>query len=132
MLLLDFEMPGIDYLTFLNELRQTVPDCCIIGTGVRESPALAEIAIQQEEICDYLIKPFSIEQLKMGVYRSLKRLKLIKQEKEFSRRVENVGNYLYNVANNLTASTVFISYEGTEKKDRRGEYGGRKKTTRRY
>jgi len=98
-LLLDLEMPGIDSLTFLHEIQQTAPDCCIVGMGVRESPTLAETAIQQEKICDYLIKPFSIEQLKMSVYRCLKCLKLMKQEEEFDTRVKKVGNYLRTVAN---------------------------------
>ena len=105
-LLLDLEMPEIDSLPLLHEIQQTAPNCCIIGMGVRELP---ETAIQQEEICDYLIKPFSIEQLKMSVYRCLKCLELMKQEEEFDTRMGKVKNYLRNVANNLEKSAFFIS-----------------------
>ena len=128
-LLLDLEMPGIDYLTFLHELRQVALNCCIIGIGVRESPTLAEIAIQQEEICDYLMKPYSIEQLQRSIYRCLKHLRLMKREEQFDARVEMAKNYLRSVANNLVQSTVFIYGKSIVKKDRREEHEGRKETT---
>jgi len=99
-LLLDLEMPEIDSSTLFHEIQQTAPDCCIIGMSVRESHALVE-AVRRQEICDYLIKPFSIEQLKVSVYRCLKRLKLMKRKEEFDTRVGKVRNYLCNVASNL-------------------------------
>ena len=101
LLLLDFDMPEIDSLTFLHEIQRSVPSCCIIGTSVCASPTLVEAAIQEKEICDYLTKPFSIEQLKMSIYRCMKRLKLVKREEEFGIRVRKVRDYLRDVVINL-------------------------------
>ena len=99
-LLLDLEMSKSDGLNFLHKIRQIAPYCCIIGMSVRESPVLAEAVVQQE-ICDHLVKPFSVEQLRMSVGRCLEHLKLVKREEELDTRVGKIRNYLHNAANDL-------------------------------
>ena len=100
-LLLDLEIPGIDSLAFFHMIQQIALDCGIIGMSVDELPSSVEAVIQQKEIYDYLIKPFSTKQLKMGVCRCLRHLELVKREEEFDMRLGKVRNYLHNVADSL-------------------------------
>lgn len=99
-LLLDLEMPGIAGSTFLHEIQQIAPYCCIVGMSVRESSALAEAVVQQK-VHDHLVKPFSVEQLRTSVRRCLKLLKLVKREEKLDMRVGKIRGYLYNAANDL-------------------------------
>jgi DNA-binding NtrC family response regulator len=100
-LLLDLEIPGIDSLVLFHMIQQIALGCGIIGMSVGELPRSVEAVIQQQEVYDYLIKPFSTKQLKMGICRCLRQLELMKREEEFDMRVGKVRSYLHNVADSL-------------------------------
>lgn len=65
--LLDIVMPGVDGLELLNNIKKIEPQIQVIMmTGVKDESIMRESI--ESGACDYLLKPFSLEQLKATVF----------------------------------------------------------------
>lgn len=68
--LIDYVMPGMDGGEFLDQLRQNYPDLkamMITGFGTPE----AVLSAMRKKVCDFILKPFSIADLKAAVSAAL-------------------------------------------------------------
>jgi len=77
--LIDYRMPGMDGGEFLEKLRQDHPDLramMITGFGTPE----AVLSAMRKRVCDFIIKPFSIADLKAAVSAALGEAGLIQIE----------------------------------------------------
>ena len=57
--LIDYRLPGMDGLEFLDEIRHEYPDLrCVIITAFGTPDAV--LGAIRRRVCDFLIKPFSV------------------------------------------------------------------------
>lgn len=93
-------MSGIDGAELARVLRQRAPDLIVIlMTGY---PTLNE-AVEglKNEAYDYLVKPFRIEQLSMGIERARRELALIRENRELKQTVVELRAGLERLAHPL-------------------------------
>lgn len=69
--LLDITMPGMDGLEMLTRLREMNKDLPVIMMTAIQTPVTA-IAAMREQACDYLTKPFALDDLVSSVAAALK------------------------------------------------------------
>jgi CheY-like chemotaxis protein/anti-sigma regulatory factor (Ser/Thr protein kinase) len=70
LVLIDYVMPGMDGGEFLDQLRQNYPDLkamMITGFGTPE----AVLSAMRKKVCDFILKPFSIADLRAAVSAAL-------------------------------------------------------------
>ena len=117
-LIVDLKMPGMSGLDVLKEIRQNDEDTeIIILTGVQESNAIIEAL--RHRASDFILKPVELETLKLTVEKSLRRLELLQQVKEYTRELENLlqdvretKEYLQNILENSPQAIVTYDLSG--------------------
>lgn len=66
-ILLDIVMPGVDGLELLKKIKRSSPQTLVIMmTGVKDESVYREAI--ESGACDYIVKPFSLDQLKATVF----------------------------------------------------------------
>jgi putative nucleotidyltransferase with HDIG domain len=83
----DIDMPEMDGVDFLQEIKKVWPDTEIIMlTGVVD----VEIAIQSMRLgaCDYLTKPFNLAEVRITVERALEKQRLLRENREYQKTLE--------------------------------------------
>lgn len=71
MALLDINMPGMDGLEMLHELRASHPVLPVIMMTASQAPT-AVVTAMREQACDYLTKPFELNDLLSAVATAIK------------------------------------------------------------
>lgn len=64
--IIDYIMPGMDGLQFLDVLRRSHPDLPCVMITANGTPD-AVLGAMRKKICDFLVKPFSISELRASV-----------------------------------------------------------------
>ena len=83
----DIDMPGMDGVHLLQEIKKTHPDIEIIMlTGVID----VDTAIQSMRLgaSDYLTKPFNLAEVRITVERALEKQRLLRENREYQRTLE--------------------------------------------
>ncbi|OLD63665.1 MAG: hypothetical protein AUI47_08495 [Acidobacteria bacterium 13_1_40CM_2_68_5] len=83
----DIDMPAMDGVQLLQEIKKTHPDTEIIMlTGVVD----VDTAIQSMRLgaYDYLTKPFNLAEVRITVERALEKRRLIRENREYQRTLE--------------------------------------------
>ncbi len=70
LVLLDLQMPGVDSLTTLREIKRRYPGLKVIMITAYPSLETRSVSLR-EGACDYLIKPVDISELKEAIRRAL-------------------------------------------------------------
>ncbi|MGH7885110.1 MAG: HD domain-containing phosphohydrolase [Thermodesulfobacteriota bacterium] len=87
LVLLDVQMPKINGIDTLKNLKLISPDLSIVMvSGSREGEHIKEAL--KEGAYDYVFKPFDVEELKNVIERAIERSKLIKQNKDYQMNLE--------------------------------------------
>jgi DNA-binding NtrC family response regulator len=81
--LLDLQMPGIDGLTTLKEIKRRYPHLKVIMITAYPSPG-TQSESRRAGACDYLIKPVDIFELKAAIRRALSSLTGLFQKPKIS------------------------------------------------
>lgn len=87
LVLMDIKMPGLSGMEALPQLVTNHPDTCVVMmTAVVDT----ETAVEAMKLgaCDYVIKPFDLDDLGMRVQKALERRKLILETRESQIRLE--------------------------------------------
>lgn len=83
----DIDMPEMDGVQLLQEIRKTRPDTEIIMlTGVVD----VDVAIQSMRLgaCDYITKPFNLAEVRITVERAIEKRRLILENREYQKNLE--------------------------------------------
>lgn len=68
--LIDYGLPGMDGLTFLEQLRRDYPDLkAVMMTGLGTPEAV--LGALRKQVCDFLVKPFSLAELRTSITAAL-------------------------------------------------------------
>ena len=84
----DVDMPGMDGLELLTEVRRIAPETEVIMlTGVVD----VEVAIRamRAGACDYLTKPFNLAEMRITVERALEKQRLLRENRDYQRDLES-------------------------------------------
>lgn len=106
----DMKMPGIDGMTFLDNLHKLKPDLPIImmtayGTIERAVEAMKKGAF------DYICKPFENEEFKMIVARAVEHYRLLKRNRELEEEVKNRYSFRNIIGKSPAMEKVFYVVE---------------------
>jgi putative two-component system response regulator len=85
--LMDIKMPGLSGMEALPQMVTDHPDTCVIMiTAVTD----AKTAVEAMKLgaYDYVTKPFDLDDLSMRVRRALEKRKLVLENREYQRRLE--------------------------------------------
>ena len=86
-MLLDIRMPGMSGLEVLSKVQAQSPDTCVIMVS-----AIAEVgpavAAMKQGACDYVAKPFDLDDVIMAVQRAIERRTLILLDQRHKRELE--------------------------------------------
>ena len=77
--LLDENMPGMDGLSVLSEIKQILPNLAVIMITKSEAESLMEEAIGSK-IADYLIKPVNPNQILLALKKNLDHSRLVTEK----------------------------------------------------
>jgi len=83
----DIDMPGLDGVHFLQEIKKIRPDTEIIMlTGLVD----VDTAIQSMRLgaSDYLTKPFNLVEVRITVERALEKQRLVRENREYQKNLE--------------------------------------------
>lgn len=83
----DIDMPDMDGVSLLQEIKKVRPDTEIIMlTGLVD----VETAIQSMRLgaCDYLTKPFNLAEVRITVERALEKQRLLRENREYQKTLE--------------------------------------------
>jgi DNA-binding NtrC family response regulator len=87
LVLMDIKMPGMSGMEVLPKLATDHPDTCVIMlTAVSDIQTAVEA--MKLGAYDYLTKPFNLDDLVMRVERALERRRLVLENREYQRRLE--------------------------------------------
>jgi DNA-binding NtrC family response regulator len=91
--LLDLKMPGIDGIETLKQIRQIIPDAlAIVMTGY---PTIeSSIEALRCGACDYVVKPFKLNDLKSSIERALEEHKLKENTTRLKERIVHLETEL--------------------------------------
>lgn len=85
--LLDVKMPGISGIKVLQQITADWPDVCMVMvTGVGEAETAVEA--MKQGACDYITKPFNVDDVVMRVQRAAERRALLLQSKRHQLHLE--------------------------------------------
>src|SRR3990172_4862001 len=85
--ILDIEMPGMNGIELLKRIKQKDPSLSVVMITAYGSLQSAVEAMRQGAY-DYLSKPFEMEEIKLVVEKALERERLIKENRELHRELE--------------------------------------------
>jgi len=85
--LVDLMMPGLSGMEVLKRVRERMPATRVIIMTAFATVDTALEAMKQGAL-DYLIKPFSIDELKLQIRRALSEVALVRENRELKREVE--------------------------------------------
>jgi len=114
LVLLDIKMPGKSGIEVFQELKISHPD-----TGVIMATAVADVNIAidtlREGALDYLVKPFNVNELVIGVAGALEKRRLILENRDYrlnlERKVIEQTELLQQKVRELTAlNNLFVTY----------------------
>ncbi len=87
LVLMDIKMPGLSGMEVLPKIVTDHPDTCVIMlTAVSDIQTAVEA--MKLGAFDYLTKPFNLDDLVMKVQRALERRRLVLENREYQRRLE--------------------------------------------
>ncbi len=117
-LIVDLKMPGMSGLDVLKKIRQTDEETeVIILTGFKDTNAIIEAL--RNRASDFIVKPVDLETLKLTVDKSLRRLELVEQVKNYTQRLENLlqsvrdtKEYLQNILESSPQAIVTYDLSG--------------------
>lgn len=111
-ILLDVILPGINGIEFLKTVRNTHPDLPIVM--ISGAPSIRPVMRALElGACDYIRKPFDIDELRLVVDRALKNAELEQRVRE----LEDKLNAHPDLADQATLKTAVEEYERSMIKD---------------
>jgi DNA-binding NtrC family response regulator len=87
---IDLRMPGLNGLDLLRAMRGIDPDLAVI---VVTGYASVETAVEamKEGACDYLSKPFTPDELRLGLRKALERQDLLRENRDLRDRLGGAG-----------------------------------------
>ncbi len=85
--LCDIKMPGMDGLELLKSIKKHDEDIAVIIVTTVDNRATA-VEAMREGAYDYLVKPFHLEEVLMGVRRALENRRLILERKHYQQELE--------------------------------------------
>ncbi len=88
LVLSDLTMPGMDGMTLLKRVQNIRPDTAMILVTAVADLATA-VASLKEGIYDYIVKPFSLEEVAVGVTRALEKRRLVIENREYQLSLES-------------------------------------------
>ena len=116
LVLLDIKMPGLSGMEALPQMVTDHPDTCVIMiTAVAD----AKTAVEAMKLgaYDYVIKPFNLADLSMRVRRALEKRRLVLENREYERRLEQrVREGTAEVQTLLAQKDAFIAQLGHDLK----------------
>jgi len=86
--LLDIQMPELNGIETLKKLKSYDPDLSIIMVSASREIENVRVALK-EGAYDYVFKPFNINDVETVIRRAVERAKLMKQNKDYQRNLEN-------------------------------------------
>ena len=86
--LLDVQMPVLNGIETLKQIKEHDPDLSIIMVSASVDIEHVRGALK-EGAYDYLFKPFNVVEVEAVIKRSIERTKLIKQNRDYQRNLEN-------------------------------------------
>jgi DNA-binding response OmpR family regulator len=128
LVLMDIKMPGLSGMEALPQLVTNHPDTCVIMmTAVVDT----ETAVQAMKLgaCDYVTKPFDLDDLGMRVQKALERRKLILENRENHLRLEQkihqqawlIQDYYRKAVEALSREQMALEGSQTEKMSKQGK-----------
>ena len=92
-ILLDLKMPGIDGIETLKQIKKTAPDAlAIVMTGY---PTIeSSIEALRCGACDYVVKPFKLNDLKSSIERAIEEHKLKENTTRLKERIVHLETKL--------------------------------------
>jgi putative nucleotidyltransferase with HDIG domain len=88
LVLSDLVMPGMDCMTLLKRMLHLRPDTAMILVTAVADLATA-VASLKEGVYDYIVKPFSLEEVAVAVTRALEKRRLVIENREYQRTLES-------------------------------------------
>ena len=86
LILLDMSMPQMNGLQMLRQLRQTKSNVPVIFMTMHGSEYIASEAIRLG-VKDYLIKPFTVEEVSISIDRALQEVRLLREREELQKEL---------------------------------------------
>ena len=89
LILSDIEMPGEDGMVLLRKVKEIDPDIDVVMvTGLHD----VEVAVEtiRRGASDFVTKPFNLAEVRIVVERTLEKRRLIKENREYQRRLEEM------------------------------------------
>jgi len=87
LVILDIKMPGKSGMDLLPELKVNYPDTAVIMATAVTEPGIA-IQCMKQGASDYICKPFNLEEVALGVERTLEKRRLELQIKEYQEHLQ--------------------------------------------
>jgi putative two-component system response regulator len=85
----DIMMPGMSGTELLQQALERRPDLIVIMVSANHDTRRAIGALRQGAY-DYIVKPFELEEVELGVARSLEHLRLVLENREYQTNLENL------------------------------------------
>jgi putative two-component system response regulator len=112
----DLQMPGMDGLELLREIKRRFPDVAVVMiTGNHEVDSA--IAAIQAEADDYLLKPFDWQTIRCRIERALERTALKKKVREYQNGLEEMLARRTTQINRLTLHVIQSLVTALEARD---------------
>ena len=86
-MLLDVRMPGLSGRDVLSEVQVRLPTTCVIMVSAIADVSTV-VAAMKQGACDYVAKPFDLDDVIMAVERAFERRTLILRDRQYKRELE--------------------------------------------
>ena len=108
--LVDLRMPGPDGMIVLDAIRRTSPETLVV---VITGHATVESAVEAMKLgaCDYLAKPFKLDQVRHVVRRAVEQKRLVDQNRRLRQEVEGYHRFEQLVGGSPRMQEVFRAVE---------------------
>jgi two-component system response regulator AtoC/two-component system nitrogen regulation response regulator NtrX len=123
LLLLDIEMPEESGLDFLRELKAQASSPAVIMVTAYGSEKIA-VEAMKSGACDYLPKPFEVDELRLKVERAFEQLALVEENVRLKRQLVSEGQFgamigsskimreLFDLADRIAQAEVTVLIQG--------------------